>query len=170
MLNVPSVSVKIDLASLAAARMIGKGETGAVSFDAKVKLEERERKSQMVVVGFNLLLTTKPGIVKFEIEGTATLTGKDEEIRKVLEVEPETRVPHVLRRIYQHAFTAMYLMSTMLNVPPPPQDLLYPDEQGGLPEGVSVEVGAEKAEAAEGVTIMADTRTKEPGETNTINK
>jgi hypothetical protein len=28
----------------------------------------------MVVVGFNFQLTTKPGIVKFEIEGIATIT------------------------------------------------------------------------------------------------
>jgi len=150
--------------------MVGKGEAGAVSFDAKVKLEERERKSQMVVVGFNLLLTTKPCIVKFEVEGTATLTGKDGEIRKALEVDPESKVPHILRRIYQHAFTAMYLMSTILDVPPPPQDLLYPNVEGGLPEGVSVEVGAEKAEAAEGVTIVADTRTKETTEATATNK
>jgi hypothetical protein len=64
----------------------------------------------------------------------------------------------------------MYLMSTILNVPPPPQDLLYPNVEGGLPEGVSVEVGAEKAEAAEGVTIVADTRTKETTEATATNK
>jgi len=54
---------------------------GAVNFDAKVKLEERGRESQMAVVGFNLLLTTKPSIVKFEVEGTANLTDKDEDRR-----------------------------------------------------------------------------------------
>jgi hypothetical protein len=35
---------------------------------------------------------------------------------------------------------------------------------------VSVEVGAEKAEAAEGVTIVADTRTKETTEATATNK
>ncbi|PIU60008.1 hypothetical protein COS86_01195 [Candidatus Bathyarchaeota archaeon CG07_land_8_20_14_0_80_47_9] len=89
---------------------------------------------------------------------------------ETLEVDPETKVPNILRRIYQHAFTAMYLMSTILNVPPPPQDLLYPNKEGALREGVSVEVGAEKAESAEGLTIMADTRTKEATEAAAANK
>lgn len=78
----------------------------------------------MVVVNFSLLLTTKPSVVKFEVEGIATLTGKDTEIDKMLEVDPETKVPYVFQKVYQHAFTAMYLLSTILNAPAPPHDLL----------------------------------------------
>jgi len=109
-------------------------------------LEEKERKSQMVVVAFNLFLTTKPNIVKFEVEGIATLTGKDAEITKMLEVDPETKVPYVFQKVYQHAFTAMYLLSTILNSPPPPQDLLFPHREGVPVEDVSVEMAAEAAE------------------------
>jgi hypothetical protein len=142
-LYVPNVSVKVDITSLIGVRLsIKTGEAESINFDVKAKLEEKERKSQMVVVGFNLLLTTKPSIVKFEVEGTATLTGKDVEISKMLEVDPETKVPYVFQRVYQHAFTAMYLLSTILNAPPPPQDLLFPHREGVPVEDVSVEMAA----------------------------
>jgi len=128
------------------------GGPETINFDVKAKLEEKERKSQTVVVGFNLLLTTKPNVVKFEVEGSAILTGKDAEINKMLDVDPETKVPYVFQRVYQYAFTAMYLLSTILNAPPPPQNLLFPQKQGVPVEDVSVEVGTAAANA---VTVQA---------------
>ena len=118
------------------------GGAESVNFDVKARLEERERKSQSIIVWFSLLVTTRPSIVKFEVEGTATLTGKDEDLSTMLEVNQETKVPHVFQRIYQQAFTAMYLFSTVLNAPPPPHDLLG-SRKGEVPvEGVDVEVEA----------------------------
>jgi hypothetical protein len=153
-LYIPNVSVKVDIANLVGTRLGVKGSgVETVNFDVKAKLEEKERKSQMVVIGFSLSLNTKPSIVKFEVEGTATLTGKDAEITKMLEVDPETKVPYVFQRVYQYVFTAMYLMSTILNAPPPPQDLLFSHKEG-IPEDVSVEVSADTAEA---VTVQAET-------------
>jgi hypothetical protein len=151
-LYVPNVSVKVEITSLVAVRLDVKSGAETINFDVKARLEERERKSQMVVVGFSLLLNTKPSIVKFEVEGVAALTGKDTEINKMLEVDPETKVPYVFQRIYQHAFTAMYLLSTILNAPPPPQDLLFPYKQGIPVEDVSVQV-----EATDTVTVQAGT-------------
>jgi hypothetical protein len=153
-LYIPNVSVKVDIASLVGIRLgVKGGGVETINFDVKAKLEEKERKSQMVVVGFSLFLTTKPSIVKFEVEGTATLSGKDVEISKMLEVDPETKVPYVFQRVYQYAFTAMYLMSTILNAPPPPQDLLFSHREG-IPEDVSVEVATDTADA---VTVQAGT-------------
>jgi len=134
----------------------------------KAKLEERERKSQIVVVGFSLLLTTKPSIVKFEVEGTATLTGKNAEINKMLEVDPETKVPYVFQRVYQYAFAAMYLLSTILNAPPPPHDLLFPHREGVPVEDVSVEVAAE--EATEAITVQTETGSEETSEVSVSRK
>lgn len=51
----------------------------------------------MMVVGFSLFLTTKSSIAKFEVEGTTTLTGKDAEINRMLEVDLETKM-HMLFR------------------------------------------------------------------------
>jgi len=39
-------------------------------------------------------------------------------------VDPETKVPYVFQKVCQHTFTAMYLLSTILNTPSPPIDLL----------------------------------------------
>ena len=138
----------MDVTSIVGVKLDVKGGAGTVNFDVKARLEEKERRSQMVVVGFNLQLTTKPGIVKFEVEGTATLTGKDAEINKMLEVDPETKVPYVFQKVYQNTFTAMYLLSTILNTPPPPIDLLLFRREEVLAEGVAIE--PEAAETVEG--------------------
>lgn len=142
--------------------MASKGVVGTVNFDVKTKLEEKERKSQMSVIGFSLFLSTKPSIVKFQVDGSATLTGKDADIQKMLEVDPETKIPLLFQRVYQSAFTAMYLMSTILNTPPPPNDLLHSDKQTSPVEGVSVEVGTEDTE--DGVTVEAATEPEEKTE------
>ena len=149
---IPNVSVKVEITSLVGVKLSVKGGAETVNFDVKAKLEERERKSQTIIIGFNLLLTTKPSLVKFEVEGAATLTGKDAELNKMLEVDPETKVPYVFQRIYQYAFTAMYLLSTILNAPPPPQDLLFPKREGVPVEDVSVEVAAHEAVAVQAET------------------
>ena len=138
----------METTSIVGVKLDVKGGAGTVNFDVKARLEEKERRSQMVVVGFNLQLTTKPGIVKFEVEGTATLTGKDAEINKMLEVDPETKVPYVFQKVYQHTFTAMYLLSTILNTPPPPIDLLLFRREEVPAEGFAIE--PEAAETVEG--------------------
>jgi hypothetical protein len=132
-----------------------------VNFDVKAKLEEKERKSQFVAVGFNLVVATKPSVVKFEVEGTATLTGKDVEISKMLDVDPETKVPYVFQRVYQYAFTAMYLLSTLLNAPPPPQNLLFPQKEGVPVEDISVDVEAAPKET---VSVQAAPPSEESSE------
>ena len=154
---VPNASVKVEITSLIGVRLDVKSGAENVNFDVKAKLEERERKSQMVILDFKLFLTTKPSLVKFEVEGMATLSGKDAEINKMLEVDPETKVPYVFQRIYQTAFTAMYLLSTILNVPPPPQDLLFSHKEGIPVEDVTVKISPE---AAESVEVQAETEAK----------
>jgi hypothetical protein len=161
-LYIPNVSVKVDITSLTGVRLgVKGGGAEAVNFDVKAKLEEKERKSQMVIVSFNLLVATKPSIVKFEVEGTATLTGKDAEINKMLEVDPETKVPYVFQKVYQYAFTAMYLMSTVLNAAPPPQNLLFPQKEGVPMEDISVDVEAAPKET---VSVQAAPPSEEPSE------
>jgi hypothetical protein len=142
-----------------------KGVAETANFDVKAKLEEKERKSQMSVIGFSLFLSTKPSVVKFQVDGTATLTGKDADIQKMLEVDPETKTPLLFQRVYQSAFTAMYLMSTILNTPPPPNDLLHSDKQSTPIESVNVEMGTEDKEEGEGITIEAAPSSEEKAET-----
>lgn len=165
---IPNVSVRVDITSLAGVRLGVKGDgTETVNFDVKARLEEKERKSQLVIVSFNLLVATKPSIVKFEVEGTATLTGKDTEISKMLEVDPETKVPYVFQRVYQYVFTAMYLLSTVLNAPSPPQNLLFSQKEGIPVEDVSVEAEVAPKET---VSVQAAPTSDEKSEVSVSNQ
>lgn len=157
-MNIANASVSVDITNIAGVRLGAKGGTGAINFDVKGRLEEKERRSQMVIVNFSLFLTTKPSVVKFEVEGTATLTGKDEEISKMLEVDPEIKVPYVFQKVYQNAFAAMYLLSTILNAPPPPHNL-FPVPQG---EGVATEDVDVESRVGEVVVDQVEERTEEP--------
>ncbi|NIU38613.1 hypothetical protein GWN65_01180, partial [Candidatus Bathyarchaeota archaeon] len=76
------------------------------------KLEEKERRSGKVRVLFALTVRTKPSVVKYEVGGSAVLTGKDALISKMLEVDPESKVPFVFHRVYQRVFTAVYMLAS----------------------------------------------------------
>ncbi len=95
-----------------------------VSFDVKARMEERERRSGLVVVGFALYVGTKPSVVKFEVKGVASLEGKDESVKKMLEPDPETQIPLLFQSVYQHSFMSMYLLATLMDCPYPPPNLL----------------------------------------------
>jgi hypothetical protein len=124
-----NVSVTVTINSISAIKLNEKPPQGEITFDVGAKLEEKERKSSQANVIFILTVSTKPSIVKFGIEGTATLEGKDAEIEKLLEIDPETKIPKLLDKIYQHAFMTLYLISTAMNTPYPPPDLFHSAKQ-----------------------------------------
>jgi hypothetical protein len=94
------------------------------------KLEEKERRSGRVVVLFGLTVKTKPNIVKYDVEGSATLSGKDTLIDQMLRVDPKSNVPFVFHRIYQHVFTTIFAMASFLGSVYPPPDLLFSGKSG----------------------------------------
>jgi hypothetical protein len=65
-------------------------------------------------------------VVKYSTTGTVTLEGKSEDIKKKLEVNPKTNIPQILFSVYQHVFNSIYMLSSILNTPYPPPDLLHP--------------------------------------------
>jgi len=107
----------------------GIGLTG-VRFDVNAKLEEKERRSGRVVVLFGLTVRTKPNVVKYDVEGSATLSGKDPLIDQMLKVDPKSNVPFAFHRIYQHVFTTIFTMASFLGTVYPPPDLLFPGKAG----------------------------------------
>lgn len=124
------VAVRVKILGLSAVKLVDEVESGKlINFDVKARMEEKERRSNWISVGFALSVGTKPNVVKFEVEGIATLEGKNEEIKKMLEADPETQVPLVFQRVYQQVFTSMYLLATLIDVPCPPANLLYSSEQ-----------------------------------------
>ena len=73
-----------------------------------------------------MAISTKPNVVKYSTTGTVTLVGKSDDIKKKLEVNPKTKIPQILFTIYQHVFNSIYMLSSTLNTPYPPPDLLHP--------------------------------------------
>lgn len=124
------VAVDVEVNSLLGVRLAeggGSGET--VTFDVKARMEERKRSQGTVLIGFALKVSTKPSVVKYEVKGAAQLQGRDEEIKAMLEANPDTRVPLVFHRVYKQVFMSMYLLSTLIDTPPPPADLLGSSEK-----------------------------------------
>jgi len=104
-------------------------------------MEEKDRRSGKRVVGFVLTVGTKPSIAKFEVEGLATLEGKNPDIDKFLEVNPKTRLPLLLNRVYQQVFTSTFLMANILDTSYPPPDMLSAGELNKKGNSGHVEMG-----------------------------
>jgi hypothetical protein len=95
-------------------------------FDVNAKLEEQKKGVNEVTLNFALAISTKPNVVKYITTGSVTLVGKADDIKKKLEVNPKTKIPQILFTIYQHVFNSIYMLSSTLNTPYPPPDLLHP--------------------------------------------
>ncbi|MGB9134212.1 MAG: hypothetical protein WCC63_01285 [Candidatus Bathyarchaeia archaeon] len=124
------VTVRVKISSLSGVKLAESTVPGElVNFDVKALMEEKERRSGQISVGYSLKVGTKPNVAKYEVEGVAALEGKDEDIRKMLEVNPETQIPFVFQRVYQHVFMSMYLLATLIDAPYPPPNLLSTSQQ-----------------------------------------
>jgi hypothetical protein len=155
------VSVSVEITSLLGEKLSQNLGTEPIKFDVSANLEEKDRRIGRMVILFSLAIRTKPSVVKYEVEGTAVLTGKDELIDKMLEADPESKIPLVFHRIYQHVFIAMYALASTLGTVHPPPDLL-----SAAPQGVPVKSFGKKApvEATEGAEATVVTKTTEETE------
>ena len=97
----------------------------SVAFDVDVSMDEEHRTNGELTLTFNLTIRTKPSLVKFEIGGTAVISGGREAFDAALEMDEESSVPKVLHFVYQRVFTSLYLLAAQLEVPYPPPDLLH---------------------------------------------
>jgi hypothetical protein len=120
------VTVSIKLNSLQAERTGEYLSKEELFFDVNAKLEEQKKGSNEVTLAFSLAISTKPNVVKYNTTGLVTLIGKPDDIKKKLEVNPKTKIPQILFTIYQHVFNSIYILSSNLNTPYPPPDLLHP--------------------------------------------
>jgi hypothetical protein len=59
------------------------------------------------------------------MSGMVKLEGTSSEIKKKLEVNPKTNIPQILFAVYQHLFSSIYILSSILDTPYPPPDLLH---------------------------------------------
>lgn len=119
------VTIDVRLVNLAGALTEGpRKDDVRPEFDVNVKLEETERGTGEASFNFALAINTKPNIAKYDITGIVTVTGGNEVVEKLLQINPETKVPNLLERVYERVFTSVYLLSGLINAPPPPPDLI----------------------------------------------
>jgi hypothetical protein len=95
-------------------------------FDINAKLEEQKKNGDEVTLGFSLIISTKPNVVRYSTVGIVTLDGKPADVKKKMEVNPKTKIPQILFTVYQHVFNSIYMLSSVLDTPYPPPDLLHP--------------------------------------------
>ncbi len=162
------VSVRVDITGVRGARLEGKeapGASGSVSgpikFDVNAKLEEKERKTGQIIVFFVLSVGTKPSVVKFELEGYATLAGREEALGRMLEVDLKTGVPFVFHRVYQHSFMAIYLLATLMDTIYPPPDLLFSGERQAGTGSTATNPENEKAQPVQPVVVAGSEGSKQ---------
>lgn len=146
-MNWVDISVLVEITSLLGTRLGDDVGSSGVRFDLNARLEEKERRSGLVVVLFGLTVRTKPNVVKYEVEGKATLNGKDALIDQMLKIDPKSNVPFVFHRVYQHVFTAIYMLASLMGTVYPPPDLLVSGKQGAPAES-SIKTGQDGTTAA----------------------
>jgi hypothetical protein len=100
-----------------------------VFFNVNAKIEEQKKTNTQLTLAFNLLLETKPNIAKYSTSGAIVLEGNTQDINKRLEINPKTKIPQILFTVYQHVFNSIYLLSSLLDTPYPPPDLLHPMQE-----------------------------------------
>jgi len=131
------VTIDVRVINLAGALMEGpKRDNISPEFDVNVKLEEMERGTGEATFSFALAINTKTNIAKFDVNGTVTVTGGNEVVEKLLQTNPETKVPNLLERVYERIFTSVFVLSSIINAPHPPPDLIKSSakSQMGEPE------------------------------------
>jgi len=125
--------IRVKLGKVEGTRIDTGATPDSVSFDVDVSLDEESRTNRELTLTFNLTIRTKPTLVKFEVGGTAVISGGREAFDAALEMDEKSSVPKVLHFVYQRVFTSLYLTAALLEVPYPPPDLLLsPSESRDL--------------------------------------
>jgi hypothetical protein len=140
--------IRVHLDRLVGTRTQSGESPGTVVFDVDVKMDEENRTNEELTVSFLISIGTKPSIVQFEVGGTAVISGGRAAFDDALEVDEGSNVPRILPIIYQRIFTALFVISSMLESPYPPPDLIHsPTETRELGPEVQSAVDAEMQQA-----------------------
>jgi hypothetical protein len=68
-------------------------------------------------------------VAKYVVTGIIKLEGNVQDVNKRLEANPKTKIPQILFTVYQHVFSSIYILSSVLSTPYPPPDLLHPMQE-----------------------------------------
>jgi hypothetical protein len=157
--------VTVGLDSIKAEKTVPRGPSEDLFFDINAKLDEQKMSSNQAVLSFEISIMTKPNVVKYVVAGTVTLEGNMQDVKKKLEVNPKTKIPQILFTVYQHVFSSIYTLSSILSTPYPPPDLLHP-----MQEKIQILRAASNNEGAQAAKEQETPAKKPPAQTTTTSR
>lgn len=149
--NLGTAPVRIRLNKLEGTRIDMEETPESVVFDVDVKMDEEGRTNEELTVSFDLKISTKPSLAQFDVAGTAVISGGRMAHEAALEVNEESNVPRVLHTIYQRVFTSLFVVSSLLETPYPPPNLIHSPAETrelGLEDQVALDAAAQQAQRA----------------------
>jgi hypothetical protein len=111
-------------------------ENTEVSFNVGSSITESDRGPGFVNLKFSIDLETQPSAARIFVSGTASVSGKDEEIDEILGAKERDGTPTLFMRIYQRVYPTMYLLCGSLHIPYPGPGLLRQNKVETEAQGV----------------------------------
>ncbi len=123
--TISQTRIQAKILSILGTKIDGKADYyKSVKFNVSANLEELEHGMNRVSLGFIFTIITEPKVVKYQVEGRTEIQGQADQIKKVLAPHPTTRVPIILKDVYQQVYSQIFVLSKMIDAPCPPPDLL----------------------------------------------
>ena len=99
-------------------------ESTPITFNVNASISESDRGPGFLNLKFSMDIETQPAAAKLRVSGTASLTGKDEEMEEMLGAREKDGTPALFMKIYQRVNPTMYLLCGSLKIPYPAPGLL----------------------------------------------
>ena len=123
--TISQTRIQAKILSIVGTKIDGKADYyKTVKFNVSANLEELEHGMNRVSLGFVFTIITEPKVVKYQVEGRTEIQGQADQIKKVLAPHPTTRVPVILKDVYQQVYPQIFVLSKMIDAPCPTPDLL----------------------------------------------
>lgn len=119
----PEVDVQIK--ALEASRTVEEAAKNMdVTFNVNSSISESDRSDGLLKLKFSIDLETSPPAARLHVAGLATLTGREEEVEKLLAAREQDGTPTLFMKIYQRVYPTMYLLCGSMEIPYPSPGLL----------------------------------------------
>ena len=123
--TISQTRIQAKILSIVGSKVDGKADYyKTVKFNVSANLEELEHGMNRVALGFTFTIITEPKVVKYQVEGRTEIQGQADQIKKVLAPNPTTKVPIILKDVYQQVYPQIFVLSKMIDAPCPAPDLL----------------------------------------------
>ena len=139
--TISQTRIQVKILSILGSKLDAKADCfKPVKFNINANLEELEHGFSSASLGFTFVIITEPKVVKYHVQGRADIQGRAEHIKKIMIVNPSTRVPVVLYDIYQQVYAQIFVLSKMIDAPSPSPELLSNGQPAADQERESTEV------------------------------